>query len=163
MTTNRSHPVLFAGQLLLRALCVSVCVFALLAPPTWAQDAHPIDSEHWALVKMGRERTKRTGAYIEFNTAESSFSGYTGCNWMGGTVELTGKRMRFKSIGQTKRLCIGRPDPMKLEKRYLKYLLRTTRYRQKGPILRLYARNRLLLRFRAMDVPPEGVDRVFSQ
>jgi heat shock protein HslJ len=103
------------------------------------------------------------GAYIEFNTAESSFGGYTGCNWMGGAVELTGRRMKFVTIGRTKRGCKGRPDPMKLERRYIKYLRRTTRYRQKGPILRLYARNRLLLRFRAMEVPSEGGDRVLSQ
>ena len=151
MTTNRSHPIFPGIRFLLRVFFVSACVSALFCPPTWAQATHPLDSEHWVLVKMGRQRTRQSGAYIEFNTTENRFSGYTGCNWMGGTVEVSGKRVRFTSIGATKMACKKPPGAMKLETKYLQYLSEITRYRQKGETLRLYARNRPLFRFVAME------------
>lgn len=127
----------------------TVFLFAIFCVAASAKNSIQIDSAQWVLIEIKNKAVAQNKAFIEFNLAENRIAGNAGCNRMFGTAEIAdGNRIKFSGIGTTKMFC-GQPKVMKLEQDFINYLGQTTRYKQTGKTLSLYAGKRLLLKFKA--------------
>lgn len=135
----------------LNKIFLAVFLLAIFCAAASAKNSFQIDSTQWVLVELKNKPVAQSRAFIEFNAAENRITGNAGCNRMFGTAEMADKnRIKFSDIGTTKMFC-GQPNVMKLEKDFIDYLGQTTRYKQAGKSLSLYAGNRLLLKFKAKE------------
>jgi heat shock protein HslJ len=66
---------------------------------------------------------------------------------MFGKLDINGRNINFGDIGTTKMFCTER-GVMKLETDFINALEKVTRFENNGNNLKLYARNRLVLRFK---------------
>lgn len=101
----------------------SVCLFAQTAQPPY--DTVSIKGS-WVLAPVLASDTA-TGKLpsIQFNPAQGSFTGFTGCNLMSGHLNIQGSRLTFdEHIMATKMACEGYN-----EKQFMDNLLRVTGYK----------------------------------
>jgi heat shock protein HslJ len=122
-------------------------IIGLLSLGAFAQK-NDLRAERWDLIEVNGRRVGESKAYLEFDRARNRFSGSAGCNRMFGAVEIVGRQIDFRQVGTTKMFC-GAGSAMRLETDFTRALERVTRYEKIGSTLNLYARNRLLLKFRA--------------
>jgi len=108
--------------------------------------ANVLDARRWNLIEMGGAKVESSKAFVEFVAAEKRFAGNAGCNRMFGKFEMNGDKIKISGIGTTKMFCSAK-GVMKLESNFVKALEQTTRYKQKGETLNLFAGNRLILKF----------------
>jgi heat shock protein HslJ len=106
-----------------------------------ANEARPGDTAihiagtRWRLVELdGRGVSSGTAITLDF--ADTTASGYGGCNWFGGPYEADGASLRFSSIASTLRMCVATVDAG-LESRYLEALGTVRGYTATGESLQL--------------------------
>ena len=129
-------------------LQISLKLFAiigLLSVGVFAQNA--LFSKRWELAEINNKRIYSSKAFLEIAPSENRFAGNAGCNRMFGEVKISGKKINFGSVGATRMFCNDRAA-MKLETDFTRALERVTRFEKSGNTLKLYARNRLILRFK---------------
>jgi len=106
-----------------------------------------LGSMRWSLTEINRKKVKNSKAFIEIARRQNRFSGNAGCNRMFGEVSVKGKNINFGEIGTTKMFC-GEERVMKLESDLIGALGKVTHFEKSGTTLRLYIRNRLILKFK---------------
>ena len=115
-------------------------------------------SEHlymhrWDLIEVdGKRVNAEVGkrAHLLFTAGqENTFSGYTGCNRIAGTFELTGKDViKFIMTATTKMLC---SDDRQIESIILKAVDNTHKWRISDNILSFRNNDSIILKFSAVD------------
>ena len=124
-------------------------IIALLSLGVFAQGnrRNDLSDRRWDLTEINGKRIYSSKAFLEIDDSERRFSGNAGCNRMFGSLTVSGRNINFSGVGTTKMFCTDR-DVMKLEGDFTRALERVTRYEKTGNNLSLYARNRLVLRFK---------------
>jgi heat shock protein HslJ len=126
-----------------------LAVIGLLSAAVFAQNngRNDLSARRWDLTEINGKRVYSSRAFLEFEASQTRFSGNAGCNRMFGEVSVSGRNMDFGSVGTTRMFC-GESGVMKLEADFTRALGRVTRFEKTGNNLSLYARNRLVLRFK---------------
>ena len=106
-----------------------------------------LSAMRWTLTEINGQKPRTNKAYLEISQTEGKFAGNAGCNRMFGTALVNGRNIIFGKIGTTRMLCM-RDGLMKLEADFTAALGKVTRFKKTGDNLELYARNRLILRFK---------------
>lgn len=106
-----------------------------------------LSGKRWELVEINGSRVYSSKAFLQIGDFENNFSGNGGCNQIFGGVSVNGRNIVFGRIGATRMFCNER-GVMKLETDFTRALERVTRFERNGNNLSLYARNRLVLRFK---------------
>jgi heat shock protein HslJ len=124
-------------------------IIGLLSAAVFAQNSRRSDlsSKRWDLTEINGKRIYSSKAFLEIDASEDRFGGNAGCNRMFGKVDINGRNINFGDISTTKMFCTER-GVMKLEMDLTRALERVTRFERNGNNLNLYARNRLILRFK---------------
>ena len=122
---------------------------ALLSLGVFAQNnrRNDLSDRRWELTEINGSRVYSSKAFLEINDSDTRFSGNAGCNRMFGDVSVTGRNIDFGSVGLTRMFCNER-GVMKLETDFTRALERVTRFERTGNNLSLYARNRVVLKFK---------------
>jgi heat shock protein HslJ len=126
-----------------------LAVISLLSVGVLAQNnrRNDLDSKRWELTEINGRRVSSSKAFFELNSAQDRLSGNAGCNRMFGAVSVSGRNIDFGNLGTTKMFC-SESGVMKLEADFTRALERVTRFEKTGNNLSLYARNRLVLKFK---------------
>jgi heat shock protein HslJ len=119
----------------------------IFAQNNWRND---LSAKHWELTELGGKRIYSSKAFLEIDASQNRFAGNAGCNRMFGTVNINGKNINFGGVGTTRMFC-SEAGVMKLEGDFTRALERVTRFEKTGNNLSLYARNRLILKFKGTD------------
>ena len=106
-----------------------------------------LNSMRWTLTEINNKRIYSSKAFLEIAPPENRFAGNAGCNRMFGEVKINGRNINFGNIGTTRMFCSER-GVMRLETDFTRALERVTRFERSGNTLKLYARNRLILKFK---------------
>jgi len=114
-----------------------------------------LTGKHWDLTEINGARVYSSKAFLEVDDSEKRFTGNAGCNRMFGSVSVSGKNINFSGVGRTKMFCSER-GVMKLEADFTRALERVTRFEKTGNNLSLYARNRLVLKFKGTEKPDQN-------
>lgn len=124
-------------------------LIGLLSLGVFAQNnrRNDLDDRRWELTEINGSRVYSSKAFLEIANSDTSFSGNAGCNRMFGDVSITGRNINFGTVGLTRMFC-GERGVMKLETDFTRALERVTRFERTGNNLSLYARNRLVLKFK---------------
>lgn len=124
-------------------------IIGLLSLVVFAQNnrRNDLTGKRWELVEINGARVYSSKAFLEIDDSEKRFTGNAGCNRMFGSVSVSGKNINFSGVGATKMFCSER-GVMKLEADFTRALERVTRFERNGNNLSLYARNRLILKFK---------------
>lgn len=127
-------------------------VIGILSAAAFAQSdrRNDLSARRWELAEINGKRIYSSKAFLEIERSENRFSGNAGCNRMFGTVAVSGRNINFSGVGTTRMFCSER-DVMKLEADFTRLLERVTRYERTGNNLTLYARNRLVLKFKGTE------------
>jgi len=125
-------------------------IIGLLNVGVFAQNnrRNDLGDRRWTLTEINGSRVSGSKAFFELDRSENRFSGSAGCNRMFGSVSVSGRNIDFGNVGTTKMACSER-GVMKLEADFTRALERVTRFERNGSNLNLYARNRLVLRFKS--------------
>ncbi len=118
-------------------------IIGLLSVGIFAQSN--LDSMHWNLTEINRQKVTNSKAFFE--TDQNRLTGNAGCNQMFAKVSIKGNKIKFGEISTTKMFC-GEEGVMKLESDLTSTLEKVTRFEKSGSILKLYAGNRLTLKFK---------------
>jgi len=121
----------------------------IFAQNNWRND---LSAKRWELTEINGKGVYSSKAFLEFEASQNRFSGNAGCNRMFGAVDINGKNIDFGNIGATKMFCSDK-GVMKLEADFTRALERVTRFEKNGNNLSLYARNRLILKFKGTNKP----------
>ncbi len=101
--------------------------------------AAPLEGGEWSAVKIGDADVAGTDARrapsLSFATAGGRFSGFDGCNRIGGTFTRDGATLRLGGIVATRMAC---PDDGGRADAFARALAATTRFRILGRTLELY-------------------------
>lgn len=116
----------------------------IFAQNNWRND---LSAKRWELTEINGKGVYSSKAFLEFEASQNRFSGNAGCNRMFGAVDINGKNIDFGNVGATKMFCSDK-GVMKLEADFTRALERVTRFEKNGNNLSLYARNRLILKFK---------------
>ena len=129
-------------------------IIALLSLGVFAQNnrRNDLTGKRWDLTEINGARIYSSKAFLEIEPSEIRFSGNAGCNRIFGSLTVNGKNIDFGGIGATKMFC-GERGVMKLETDLTRALERVTRFERNGNNLSLYARNRLVLKFKGTEKP----------
>ncbi|HVE59984.1 MAG TPA: META domain-containing protein [Pyrinomonadaceae bacterium] len=119
----------------------------IFAQNNWRND---LSGKRWELTELGGKRIYSSKAFLEIEASQKRFSGNAGCNRMFGTVNLSDRNINFGGVGTTKMFC-SEPGVMKLETDFTRALGKVTRFEKNGNNLSLYARNRLVLKFKGTE------------
>jgi heat shock protein HslJ len=126
-------------------------IISLLSAGIFAQNAkNEVGSVRWNLTEISGQKVENSKAFLEIDEAKSRLTGNAGCNRMFGEAKVSGKNIKFKKIGTTLMFC-GENGLMKLERDFTNALEKVTRFQKNGDILSLYAKNRLILKFKAAE------------
>ncbi len=127
-----------------------LAIISLLSIGIFAQDGsrrNDLTGKRWELTEINGKRVYSSKAFLEIEASERRFSGNAGCNRMFGGFSVRGRNIDFSNIGTTKMFCSER-GVMKLEMDLTRALEGVTRFERTGNNLSLYARNRLVLKFK---------------
>ena len=126
-----------------------LAIIGLLSLGVFAQGArrNDLSDRRWDLTEVNGKRVYSSKAFLEIDDSETRFSGNAGCNRMFGSLSVSGRNINFGGVGTTKMYCSDR-GVMKLEADFTRALERVTRFEKTGNNLSLYARNRLVLKFK---------------
>jgi heat shock protein HslJ len=133
-------------------------IIGLLGVAVFAQNdrRNDLSARRWDLTEINGKRIYSSKAFLEIEASQSRFTGNAGCNRMFGSLSVSGRNIDFGSVGTTRMFCSER-DVMKLEADFTRALERVTRFERNGNNLSLYARNRLILKFKGTAKPnPDG-------
>ncbi len=124
-------------------------IIGILSLGVFAQNnrRNDLNDKRWELTEINGSRVDSSKAFLEIADSNTRFSGNAGCNRMFGDVSVSGKNINFGSVGLTRMLCNER-GVMRLETDFTRALERVTRFEKTGNNLSLYARNRLVLKFK---------------
>jgi heat shock protein HslJ len=127
-------------------------IIGLLSVGVFAQDMrrNDLSAWRWDLTEINGKRIYSSKAFLEIAASQNRFTGNAGCNRMFGSVSVSGRNIDFGGVGTTRMFCSER-DVMKLEADFTRALERVTRFEKNGNTLSLYARNRLILKFKGTD------------
>jgi heat shock protein HslJ len=127
-------------------------IIGLLGVAVFAQNErrNDLSAKRWDLTEINGKRIYSSKAFLEIASSESRFTGNAGCNRMFGSVSVSGRNITFGGVGTTRMFCSER-DVMKLEADFTRALERVTRFERTGNNLSLYARNRLILKFKGTE------------
>jgi heat shock protein HslJ len=142
----------FMKQKYLRLGLKLFIIITLLSLGVFAQNnrRNDLTGKRWDLTEINGARVYSSKAFLEIEPSETRFGGNAGCNRMFGSVSVNGKNIDFGGIGTTKMFC-GERGVMKLETDFTRALERVTRFERNGNNLSLYARNRLVLKFKGTE------------
>ena len=150
--------LLITAVLMLFALGLSACakqpepVVNEAAPADATQHASLLDT-YWKLLELQGEPVVTPGgmreAHLILASAESRAHGFSGCNNFFGGYKSDGDSLSFSAMGATMMACA---EGMETEQAFLKALSETTRAIISGQFMTLYANDRLLARFEAVDL-----------
>lgn len=126
-------------------------IIGILSLGVFAQNnrRNDLSDKRWELTEINGSRVYSSKAFLEIADSDTRFSGNAGCNRMFGSVSINGRNINFGSVGLTKMFCSER-GVMKLETDFTRALERVTRFEHTGNNLNLYARNRLVLKFKGI-------------
>ena len=113
----------------LLAVPALLAVLTACAAPAGGGAAAPLRGTTWQLGADGPR-----AAHIRLDEKELRFAGYGGCNRIMGGFTLEGPRLRFESIGGTRRACL---DDDGSEDRFLAALAGVRGWRMEGGALKL--------------------------
>jgi len=127
-------------------------IIGLLSGVSFAQNnwRNDLSARRWDLTEINGKRIYSSKAFLEIDASQDRFSGNAGCNRMFGSVDVNGRNINFGGVGTTRMFCSGN-GVMKLEADFTRALERVTRFEKNGNNLSLYARNRLVLRFKGAE------------
>ena len=121
-------------------------LIAVFSSGVFAQNkSSDLSSARWNLIEINGKKLSDSKAFIELN--EMQVTGNAGCNRIFGKYEQKGKNIKFFGIGATKKFC-AENGVMKTETELLNALNKASIFAAKGNTLSLYAKNRLVLKFR---------------
>lgn len=126
----------------------------IFAQNNWRND---LSAKRWELTEINGKRIYSSKAFLEIEASQNRFAGNAGCNRMFGTVDSSGKNINFGGVGTTKMFCSD-AGVMKLEADFTRTLGKVTRFEKNGNNLSLYARNRLILKFKGTEKSGAGDD-----
>ena len=134
-------------------------IIGLLSLGIFAQrtDLTDLSDRRWDLTEINGKRIYSSKAYLEIDDSLNRFSGNAGCNRMFGSLIISGRNINFSGVGTTKMYCNDK-GVMKLEADFTRALERVTRFEKTGNNLSLYARNRLVLRFKGAESKDNNSD-----
>jgi heat shock protein HslJ len=128
---------------------IGLLSIGVFAQNNWRND---LSSKRWDLTEINNKSVYSSKAFLEIAPTENRFAGNAGCNRMFGEAIVNGRNINFGNVGTTKMFCSG-SGVMKLEADFTRALERVTRYEKNGNTLKLYARNRLILKFKGTEKP----------
>ena len=117
-----------------------------------------IGTRQWKLIQVdGLAVGAASRAYLELDADQTRLSGNAGCNRMFGSASVQGRRVDFSNIGTTRMACVE-PRARRIETAFVRALENADRFRQRGNLLELYDRNRLIARLTAVtkESPQDG-------
>jgi heat shock protein HslJ len=139
LIVKRCFLPLFALVLLMLAACKS------------AHHANLTDT-YWKLVFVDGATVTTSAsmheAHLVLATADSRAHGFSGCNNFFGHYQADGQALSFSAMGSTRMAC---PEGMDTEQAFMNALDKTTGAKISGQVMTLYADQRLLARFEAVD------------
>lgn len=138
---------------------IALKIFALIAflsAGAFAQALRDdISTVRWRPVAINNRAINAPDAFFEITNNRNRFTANVGCNEIGGAVRITGQAVRFTNVRSTRKFCNDR-GVMTNENNFIRALERATRYTQTGNVLRFFARNTEVVRFRpAADNVPD--------
>jgi putative lipoprotein len=95
----------------------------------------PLRGTEWTCASVNAEAVLDGAAPTLTISADGKVSGNSGVNRFGGSIEESGKALRFSQLSSTR--MAGPPDRMKLEASFLSALERTRSFRVDGTLLTL--------------------------
>lgn len=122
------------------------------------QTTNPTDAEstnstnqlfghRWILSALGNQSFHSSEPYIEFENQKRRFAGSSGCNRFTGSFERLGTALKFSPIASTRRACLD-VRAQRTETKFLSALESVTRFEIQSNTLRLYAKERLVMKLR---------------
>jgi heat shock protein HslJ len=113
-----------------------------------AQDGDPrLLLAEWELTSFGGQ-APIAGSRIALTFEDTTFGGYSGCNWYGGGYEVAGASLRMSDVFGTERACARPQGVMEQETRYLAALVKSELFQVTGEELTLRTDGGRDLRFR---------------
>jgi heat shock protein HslJ len=133
---------------MLKTFLVSLLVTLFLVgcdcPCTSGMDNASFEKTKWSLTSFGKTRMAvPKKAYITFN--EGKYSGYAGCNGMGGEYTVSGDTLSIKAGFSTMMACAD----MRLETKFRQEMEKVNTFSIKGDTLNLMHDDQSVLRFTA--------------
>ena len=117
----------------------------------------PLNGTYWVLEELDGENVSETFGspmpYLTFNSKEQFCGGSDGCNRIGGECEIRNDQLRWGAIWVTDKLCLDRKEARR--KRFTQAWLSTNRYKITGDRLELYKDDKLQVRLKAGQPPPQ--------
>lgn len=129
-----------------------IALIAILNISGSAQRPDRLSSQQWRPTVLNGRSVNLPQSYFEINMNRNRFTASTGCNNISGGVRVTGRNLRLTNVASTRKMCGA--AAMKVENELIRALDRTTRYTQTGNRLFFYAKNRVVIEFRAIDRRP---------
>lgn len=130
-------------------------IISMCAVAVFAQGPDRLSTPVWTPVKINGRSVDVKNSSFEISRDRTRFTANVGCNNISGKVSERGSSIRFANIIATRKFC-GERGVMKNESDFIKALRLVTRSAMRGGTLSLYARNREVLRFKAVEngLPP---------
>lgn len=147
-TTTQSYSVLTRGK----GASVEMLLQRVSSPPEPSKPDSSLRETYWKLLEVDGKTVVLAEQQREPNlilhTAESSATGYGGCNGFRGTYTLDGAKLTFDNLASTLMACA---QGMNIEAVYPKILANVGTWKISGEQLELYgADSKLLARFQAV-------------
>jgi heat shock protein HslJ len=108
----------------------------------------PLTGVRWELAQLNGEWIDRGDEmpYLQLDPKTNRIAGSTGCNQFFGKYELAARAIKFTGVGMTRRACLDGAR-QQVETEMARGFGKVTRYEIEGGELRLFAGNRVLMKF----------------
>jgi heat shock protein HslJ len=114
------------------------------------KEALQLHSRKWLLTAIkGRELSKPTEAFLNFDRAKGSAGGNSGCNVFGGNYTDERGKLKIFGVISTMRACIE-DERMNIERAFMDAIESANRYEIRAGVLNLYKGSELLLTLRGV-------------
>lgn len=98
-------------------------------------------SKKWKLVKIENQNISVSEAItLEINQKEGQFSGFAGCNRIGGGFQIMGENISFPDVYSTLMFC--EPEFMNIEDKYTSLLEKVVSFELSEKTLTLFDKNK---------------------
>ena len=104
----------------------------------------------WELTSLAG-RAPIAGSRIALIVEDTSFGGYSGCNWYGGGYQVSGTSLRMSGVFGTERACSHPQGVLEQEARYLAALVKSELFQTTPAEVTILAAGGTTLRFRRVE------------
>jgi heat shock protein HslJ len=112
-----------------------------------------LQNSYWMLLSLPGQQMEDNPesytAYIRFNESDNDLTGFTGCNRLRGTYQVSSNSLKLTNLSTSRAMC-----PIIEQENFLMAILeKVDAYRIAGEILTLFYKNKAVATFRAGSEP----------